>query len=338
MRKTLLLLIGLCMGLLLHAQNNALNFDGTDDYVSCGAINPSAFTLEAWVKPGIVNKDQVIISTLNMSNNSGIELHIWQNGKPVLTVRNGSTWLDVFANTAIPANSWVHLAATYNGTNCKIYINGTDVTDGSPTAVYTAVSNNLSIGCRLNNGLYFNGSMDEARVWNVARSATKITNSMNTPIASPLTKAGLIAYYQFNQGVANSTNSAMIILADASASGLIGVLHNFSLAGTSSNWVPSKPEPTFTSISPTSGAIGTTITITGTGFSTTAADNTVCFGAVKATVTASTATSLTLTVPAGAGSIVPVSVRVGGLLAYSTNSATPSFNVINTPQPLLYYE
>lgn len=58
--------------------------------------------------------------------------------------------------------------------------------------------------------------------------------------------------------------------------------------------------PTINSFSPLTGDAGTTITITGTNFSTTAANNVVFFGATKATVSAATATSLTVTVAAGA--------------------------------------
>jgi predicted aspartyl protease len=75
--------------------------------------------------------------------------------------------------------------------------------------------------------------------------------------------------------------------------------------------------PTITSFSPTSGPVGTTVTITGTGFSTTLANNVVHFGAVKATVSAATATSLTVTVPAGT-TYEPVSVTKTGLTAYSS--------------------
>jgi len=89
--------------------------------------------------------------------------------------------------------------------------------------------------------------------------------------------------------------------------------------------------PIITSFSPTSGPIDTTVIITGSGFSITADDNIVYFGALKATVSLSTADSITVSVPAGAGSVVPVTVTVGGLVAYSTTSATPTFNLTNTP-------
>ena len=82
--------------------------------------------------------------------------------------------------------------------------------------------------------------------------------------------------------------------------------------------------PSVTSFSPTSGPIGTTLTITGTNFSTTAANNIVWFGAVKATVTAATATQLTVTVPTGT-TYQPITVTVGGLTAYSSVPFTVTF-------------
>ncbi|MGL2964936.1 beta strand repeat-containing protein, partial [Flavobacterium sp. RSB2_4_14] len=60
------------------------------------------------------------------------------------------------------------------------------------------------------------------------------------------------------------------------------------------------PPVTVTTFSPASGAIGSSVTITGTGFDPTSAQNIVYFGATKATVTAATATSLTVMVPLGA--------------------------------------
>ena len=55
--------------------------------------------------------------------------------------------------------------------------------------------------------------------------------------------------------------------------------------------------PTITSFSPLSSEVGASVTITGTNFDATPANNIVYFGSVKANVTAATATSLTVTVP-----------------------------------------
>ncbi len=75
-------------------------------------------------------------------------------------------------------------------------------------------------------------------------------------------------------------------------------------------------QPTITSFSPTSGPVGTTVTITGTNFSTTPANNIVYFGAGKATVTAATATQLIVTVPTNA-TYQPIAVTTNYLIAYS---------------------
>ena len=58
--------------------------------------------------------------------------------------------------------------------------------------------------------------------------------------------------------------------------------------------------PTITGFTPTSGPIGTTVTITGTNFSQFPINNKVYFGATKAIVSNTTSTSLTVTVPIGA--------------------------------------
>lgn len=75
--------------------------------------------------------------------------------------------------------------------------------------------------------------------------------------------------------------------------------------------------PTIANFSPSSGSVGTTVTITGSGFNTTAINNLVYFGAVKATVSAATATSIAVTVPSGA-SYEPISVTNNNLTGFSS--------------------
>lgn len=86
---------------------------------------------------------------------------------------------------------------------------------------------------------------------------------------------------------------------------------------------PPQPVLAVTAIAPASGPVGTKVTITGTKFDPTPANNTVLFNTTQATVTAATATSLEVTVPAGATAGV-ISVTVGGATAKSTASFTVS--------------
>ncbi len=84
------------------------------------------------------------------------------------------------------------------------------------------------------------------------------------------------------------------------------------------------PSPTITGFTPTSGEVGASVTINGTNFSTTPANNQVKFGSVTATVTSATATSLTTTVPAGA-TTGKISVTVNEKTAISTADFTVNF-------------
>lgn len=89
--------------------------------------------------------------------------------------------------------------------------------------------------------------------------------------------------------------------------------------------------PTISSFAPSSGPVGITVTITGTNFSSTPANNTVTFNGTTALVTVSTTTTLTVTVPIGA-TTGPISVTVGGNTATSATDFTVTTLII-TQQP-----
>ena len=84
--------------------------------------------------------------------------------------------------------------------------------------------------------------------------------------------------------------------------------------------------PTITSVTPFSGIVGTTITITGNNFGATVADNQVYFGATKGVVTAATPTSITVTLDTGA-TFSPVSVlnTTNNLYGFSSYPFLPTF-------------
>lgn len=95
------------------------------------------------------------------------------------------------------------------------------------------------------------------------------------------------------------------------------------------NLISSIPSPTITSFTPTSGPVGITVTISGTNFDTTPSNNIVKFNGTTAVVMASTATSITTTVPVGA-TTGKISVTVGTNTATSTNDFTVTASPIIT--------
>jgi hypothetical protein len=89
-------------------------------------------------------------------------------------------------------------------------------------------------------------------------------------------------------------------------------------------------QPTISSFSPASGPVGTTVTITGTGFAANVADNIVYFGSIKTAVLEATNTTLTVTVPKGA-SYKPISVTSNGLTAFSAQPFIVTFGPGTNP-------
>jgi len=94
--------------------------------------------------------------------------------------------------------------------------------------------------------------------------------------------------------------------------------------------------PTITNFTPSSGAAGTSVTITGANFSSTPANDAVTFGGLTATVSSATATQLVVTVPTGvATGKIGISVN-GGAIVYSTNNfAVPATVTGFSPSSLL---
>jgi hypothetical protein len=85
-------------------------------------------------------------------------------------------------------------------------------------------------------------------------------------------------------------------------------------------------QPVVSSFSPLSGPVGTPVTITGSGYNTTPANNIVFFGATRASVTSATATSLTVSVPAGANyNYISVTNLTGNLTGYSSKPFNVTF-------------
>jgi hypothetical protein len=102
---------------------------------------------------------------------------------------------------------------------------------------------------------------------------------------------------------------------------LLSIVAFFTLAF---SWNVNGQVPVITTFSPASGPVGTTVTISGTNFDPIAANNIAYFGAVKATVTAATTTSLSVTVPTGA-TYQLITVTTRGLTTYSSRPFTVTF-------------
>lgn len=168
---------------------NALEFDGASSYVSVPdseSLNPTtAITLGAWIYPkgftgngnGILTKEGQYILGLNWPQGGNAEkLNLW------LTIGG---WILFASDDAVSADSWSHVAVTYDGSTKKLYIDGNLVNSG----VFNAADREGEIATSANNILIaqgntgvgaqaFKGLIDEIAVFNIALTETDIKDFM----------------------------------------------------------------------------------------------------------------------------------------------------------------
>ncbi|WP_230935986.1 LamG-like jellyroll fold domain-containing protein, partial [Psychroserpens luteolus] len=183
-----------------------IDFDGADDYVTFkDNYNLSnQFSIETWVKPESVVGTQTLFSKRDANNlATGYDLRLV--GTTVQFNWNAAGTIQ--SAHPISTNRWYHIAVTNNNGSYRLYIDGIEVS--APVAGSAPSSNNMNSFAgamdQANNAPnrpvnYFNGWMDELRIWNTALTTAQIRQMMNQEIqdntavrgvAVPLDIAGL---------------------------------------------------------------------------------------------------------------------------------------------------
>ncbi|MFD9941529.1 LamG-like jellyroll fold domain-containing protein [Nonomuraea sp. NPDC059023] len=161
---------------------NALSFNGTGSWVTV-ADSPSlrltgAMTLEAWIRPATTTGWRTIVMK-QFGNDLAYTLDL--NDRAHSTIHTTSE-RGLYGTASLPLNTWTHVAATYDGANLKLFVNGAEVSSVTATGNIRTDNGVLRIGGNAVWGEYFNGQIDEVRVYNRALTPAQLTTDMNTPI------------------------------------------------------------------------------------------------------------------------------------------------------------
>ena len=230
--------------------SNGLNFDGTNDFINITRPVTDDFTIEFWVKTsqtpasGTQWYSGSLIIDGEVGGNTN-DFGIGLNGTK-LAFGIGNPDYSIISNAVMNDGTWKHVAVTRKKSTgaINIYINGVSDASGTASNVNSLTApSTLKIGGPNNIGSFFNGSLDDIRIWNYVRTVQQISGSMNNEMLG--SEVGLVAYYNFNQGRPNVSNAGVSTLFNETSSlgTYNGTLTNFSLSGGTSNWVVGKLEP-----------------------------------------------------------------------------------------------
>jgi RHS repeat-associated protein len=168
----------------------ALSFDGTNDRVvvpdSASLDLDDEMTLEAWVKPTSVGGDFQTVALKEWGDYLVYGLEADDAGKPwgAAYMHDADSLVSAGGPSALAANTWAHLAVSYDGSQIKVYVNGSEVASEPASGPIETSGGDLSIGgTAAFADQWFDGLIDEVRVYNRALTTGEIQNDKDTPIA-----------------------------------------------------------------------------------------------------------------------------------------------------------
>lgn len=185
----------------------AFSFDGSDDYVSipvaAGISGNGPGTIELWFKakavPSPGNYGYLFIQS-NSSTGADLRIYLYGNNTLNFVGHNGATYEFNVSTPFADTSSWHHVVGTWSAADTRFYLDNVLIGSDSSINMGAFVPDALSIGADLYPNHYFNGLIDEVRLYNRTLAAPEIGqifNAGSAGICKPCTAApdGLLAWW-----------------------------------------------------------------------------------------------------------------------------------------------
>ncbi|MBN2727641.1 MAG: T9SS type A sorting domain-containing protein [Bacteroidales bacterium] len=210
--KTITLSFGFLLStIFLMGQNNCLDFDGNNKYSITqnfySEFNGTSRTIELWFyaeSAGVILSEQGN-TTLDFGWFDS-QIEILATGEVRVAVWNVGSGLTENPVGFVSFNTWNHLVLRYNCIGqLDGFLNGiesktnTAVTISMPSTgeLYYAIAGYTV--SNMGSNAWFNGKVDEVRLWNDVRTEEEIRQNMYRELPNPAGESNLIAYYKFNE-------------------------------------------------------------------------------------------------------------------------------------------
>jgi hypothetical protein len=202
----------------------ALRFDGVDDFVQVASfgnyVPMTEITVEFWQYVTAAKNQSVFILEPDQNGWNRLNAHTpWSDTRVYWDFGDiGSNGRLYYVPPVSLTGTWQHFAfvASQSGNTMQIYRNGALEANQAAMDVFARYAAALQIGGNASMG-FFGGSLDEFRIWSIARPQADIQATMNTPLTGA--EGGLVLYQRFDAGAGTAS-------ADSSPSGYNGTLQN----------------------------------------------------------------------------------------------------------------
>ncbi|MCG8452657.1 MAG: LamG domain-containing protein, partial [Spirochaetales bacterium] len=185
-----------------------LDFDGSNDYVSVPSYlhTNNQFTVEFWANVTSTESGWVhLVQNGAVENSFGCayRVEIGPDGYAYCALGNGNSYNDGGYGSGFDLGwqygEWNHYAFTYDGDTARVFMNGVQRIEFiAPGYNITHGDGTLLFGTFKKQSRYFNGKLDEVRIWDVARNEQEIFSTMLTQLTGA--ESGLMGYWDFNEG------------------------------------------------------------------------------------------------------------------------------------------
>jgi len=159
---------------------NAIDFDGTDDFVDCGDVldmGTDDLSIDCWIKANLSAQAEVVWKGGGSDVQEGYQVFINGDGEMNFNISNGTNRVSTSPSHAVNDNTWHHIIAVADRTSSSyLYVDGVQVAIASITGINDDISstNKFTIGATASPSSPFNGLIDSVRIYNRALTASEV--------------------------------------------------------------------------------------------------------------------------------------------------------------------
>jgi len=175
---------------------SSMYFDGTGDYLSCGALghnfNVGQNTIEMWIYPTNVSSNEPALFEFYTDDGNNFRLQIYTGGgysgdlRLLTRAGSGSNNIETAGASVVSANSWQHIACVRNSSNYwDVYVDGTKVITGNFAHSFDTTNVDFRVGkVEYGTDRYFEGYMSDVRITKGLARYTASDETANIPSAA----------------------------------------------------------------------------------------------------------------------------------------------------------